>query len=128
MKTYTKILIAFLVLCGISALAQITNTNIVPLPDPSTVPTSLGDYWDLAIAGVTPLLVWGLSKLAPKVPRVLLPFSAAILGIGLGLGLNALGLAHLTWYDGMKAGALAIGIREMWNQAIGKRLADNSPV
>lgn len=118
-----KIKISWLWFLCLSTLAfgVFAQTNVPPTPAP--LPTSTAGYWDLAIAGVTPLLVTGIRKIIPSIPTVLLPTMTPLLGILLGLALNALAGANLSWFDMAKAGALAVFVREVTNQAITKRLA-----
>lgn len=103
-------------------LAQATND--APLPE---LPQSPAQYWDLAIGAITPLLVQLIKTLAPQIPKMALPMVTPLLGIGLGAGLNYLGATHLDWVDMAKAGALAVFIRETFNQAITKKFADPTP-
>lgn len=105
-----------------SALAQ---TNAPTVPDattPAPLPTTLLNYWELAIAGLTPLIVTGIWKLVPKIPSAVIPLTTPVIGILLGLLMNWLGKANLSWVDMGTAGALAVFVREAVNQAITKRL------
>lgn len=103
-------------------LAVFAQTNSVPMP--AALPKTVAEYWTLLIAGVTPLVVTGVWKLVPKIPTVILPLMTPVLGIGLGLLINAVSKANLGWVDMASAGALAVFVREVFNQAITKRLAD----
>lgn len=108
-----------------TTLAAIAQTNTPPaLPG---IPTDVLGYWDLAIAAISPLIVTGVAKIVPRIPKVLLPTMTPLVGIGVGLALNQLAGANLSWYDMGKAGALAVFVREVFNQAITKQLA-SSPV
>lgn len=111
------------ILMPLAVLAQ-TNT---PPDAPGDLPKTLSQYWDLAIAAVTPLLVTGISKVVPKLPKWVLPTVTPVIGIGLGLLINWLASANLGWVDMAKAGALAVFVREVINQAITKRLATPDP-
>lgn len=109
-------------------LAVLAQTNTIPVPEiPGQLPKNLSQYWDLVIAAVTPLLVTGIWKLVPKLPKWVLPTITPLIGIGLGLLVNWLTTANLGWVDMAKAGALAVFIREVINQAITKRLATPDP-
>jgi hypothetical protein len=110
--------------CGLMVLplAVFAQTNSVPTP--AALPKTVAEYWTLLIAGVTPLIVTGVWKLVPKIPTVVLPLMTPVLGIGLGLLINAVSKANLGWVDMASAGALAVFVREVFNQAITKRLAD----
>lgn len=99
-------------------LALMAQTNTVPpLPD---LPQTVSEYWKYAIAALTPIIVWGVRKLVPKIPTVLLPVSTPFIGLLLGLGLKQLAGLNLTWVDMAEVGALAVFIREVINQAITK--------
>ena len=63
----------------------------------------------------------------PKLPKLVLPSITPLVGIGVGLALNKFAGADLGWYDMGKAGALAVFVREVINQAITKRLASEVP-
>jgi len=126
MKRINKLGLFVLVLMGalfatsLSALAQTTGT-LPPLPKTAS------EYWVLAIAGLTPLIVNGIKKLVPKLPVWLLPLSTPFLGVGLGYGMNALTSANLGWVDMAQAGALAVFVREVWNQTVTKAMATTPP-
>lgn len=114
--------------CGLVVLAAgaaFAQTNTVPVPAP--LPTNVSQYWDLIIAAVTPLIVTGIWKLVPKIPTWVLPVSTPVIGILLGLGIDALTKANLSWVDMAKAGALAVFIREVVNQAITRQLTPPPP-
>jgi len=102
-----------------SLLAQ---TNAVP---GGALPQTTGQFWDLIIAAVTPVIVFGVSKVIPALPRAFLPAITPVLGILLGLLVNKLAGANLSWIDMAKAGALAVFVREVVNQTITKRLAES---
>lgn len=109
-----------LVTLPLVVLAQ-TNTNTVPVP-PGDLPATISQYWDLIISVVTPFLVTGIAKLAPKIPKWVLPAVTPVLGIVLGLIYNKVAGANLGWVDMAKLGALAVFVREVVNQAITKQL------
>jgi len=103
-------------------LAVLAQTNTVPTL-PADLPKTVSQYWDLGISIVTPLIVTGVWKFIPKVPKWVLPTITPLIGIGLGLLVNKLANANLGWVDMAKAGALAVFIREVINQAITKHMA-----
>lgn len=119
-------------LCGVfllTTIAVMAQTNDTTLPGgPAPLPTNVSGYWELAIAGITPMLVTGLRWVAPKIPTMVLPLVTPFVGIGLGFAMNALGNAHLGWVDMAKAGALAVFVREAVNQVITKRIAADAAV
>lgn len=104
-------------------LAQTPATNEAPAigTDPAIFPSGREAYWKWAIAIVTPLIVWGVSKI-PNVPRPVLPTLAPILGFGLGFALQKLTEANFTWVDTTQAGLAATGIREIFNQWVTKQM------
>lgn len=98
------------------------QTNPPPVFDPGTarLPTDVSGYWVWGISVVTPAIVWGITKIVPKIPKLVLPMITPLIGIGLGLTLNKLQSLGLTWVDMTQAGAVAVFIRETWNQTITK--------
>ncbi len=102
------------------ALVAVAATNNVPTLPEGQLPKTLGDYWDLVIAGVTPLIVSFVHYLVPKIPKLALPLMTPFVGIGLGLLLNRLTDANLGWVDMAKAGALAVFIYEVVTRSVTK--------
>lgn len=98
------------------AVAQVV-TNVPPVGGLEPLPKSMAEFWTLGIAAVTPLIVAGIYKLIPKVPKLLLPVATPFIGIGLGLLVNWLGAKNYGWIDMAQAGALAVFVREVFNQA-----------
>lgn len=99
---------------GLALAATVTNAPVGPV---EPLPASKSEFWTLAIAAVTPILTALIYKWIPKVPKLLIPALTPVIGIGLGLGINALGKANLGWVDMAQAGALAVFLREIINQA-----------
>ena len=106
-------------------VAAFAQTNMVPVTAP--LPQTVSQYWDLIIAAVTPLIVTGVWKLVPKIPKWVLPVSTPVIGIALGLAMNKLASANLGWVDMAKAGALAVFVREVINQAVTQQLQPPTP-
>jgi len=104
------------------AVAQVTNVS--GFPTGTGLPQSVASYWELAIGAVSPGVVWLVRKIIPKIPKALLPAITPVIGIGLGLLLNKFAGSEMSWLDMGKAGALAVFVRETFNQAVTKRLAD----
>lgn len=101
-----------------TTLALMAQTNTVPpLPD---LPGTVSEYWKYAIAALTPIIVWGVRKLVPKIPDRLLAASTPFVGLLLGLALNKIASLNLTWVDMTELGALAVFIREVINQNVTK--------
>lgn len=100
---------------------------LAALPIPTTTanvdPGSKDAIWSYAISIVSPMLVWALIKLVPKLPKPVLPVITPVVGIGLGVGLHFLAGAQIGWIDMAKAGALAVFVRETVNQLVTKQLA-----
>lgn len=109
-----------------SALAQTNPPAGDGTTPPAPLPNSVATYWELAIAGITPLLITGIWKLVPKIPVVMLPLLTPVVGIGLGLLMNKLGSANLSWVDMAQAGGLAVLIREAVHTAVTRGLAPSS--
>lgn len=107
-------------------LAVLAQTNTPPVL-PADLPQSVSQFWDYGISLVTPLIVMGVYKLVPKIPKWVLPTITPFVGIGLGLAVNALTSANLGWVDMAKAGALAVFIREVINQAVTKNMFSSTP-
>lgn len=124
MKTLNKIVMVAVALIAFAGtvVAQVTNG----VPEGGVVaplPQSMGEFWTLGIAALTPLIVGGIYKLMPKLPKLVLPISTPLIGILLGLAVNAMGKAELGWIDMAQAGALAVFIREVWTNAVTKQLS-----
>jgi hypothetical protein len=122
MKKNTKlVLIALLAVSAVSLCAQ-TNSPALPASTYDGLALSKDALWGYAISAISPIIVWLFTKLAPKIPKPVLPTITPLVGIGIGLGLNALAGTNLGWVDMAKAGALAVFIRETINQLITKQL------
>lgn len=93
----------------------------------AALPQTASQYWDLAIAVATPSIVFGIYRLVPKIPKWILPASTPFIGILLGLAVQVLTPLNLTWMDMAKAGALAVFIREVFNQAVTQRMLNAPP-
>lgn len=96
-------------------------TNEVDLSS-APLPMTKEDYWRFAIAAISPVIVWLCSKI-PALPRPALPIIAPVVGVGLGALLRWVGGLHLAWWDAGLAGAAAVGVREIINQAITKQIS-----
>lgn len=108
------------VVLTIGVVAQTTNVTTIPISAP------LGggnEWWRIAIAALSPVVVWGMRRIAPKVPTLLLPMSAPLIGLGLGALLKSSGTADLSWFDAGQAGAVGVFVREVVNQGVTKPMA-----
>ena len=105
----------------------LVNTNM-PVRDIGTppalvpLPSSPSDFWVLGIGLVTPIIVSGVRRWVPAIPTVCLPLITPVIGLLIGLGLHYAG-QDFSWWDGAKAGALAVFFRETVDQAIKARQA-----
>jgi hypothetical protein len=120
MRTRNTYIVAVLWLVMVwTALAQ-TNA---PAFDPKVadLPVTRDQFWMYGIALITPVIVWAFGKI-PTLPRPVLPLLAPLTGLLIGFALQKLGALHLTWWDGAKAGTVAVFIRESVNQLVTKQL------
>lgn len=117
-KLFVPSLIA--TLCWLPFIISVTfaQTNGVPDVSTSPLPASQSEFWTFAIAIVVPLIVGGLKKLFPVIPKWALPISTPFVGLALGAALKAIGAANLGWVDMAQAGAMAVMIRESWSQLV----------
>jgi hypothetical protein len=116
------ILLAAFALVAFVKVVFAQATNSVPASAPG-LPDSNAAFWVLGISAVTPLLVTGIWKLVPGIPKLVLPSITPVLGVLLGLLVNWVGKQQLEWVDMAQAGALAVFVREVFTNAITKHLA-----
>lgn len=116
MKTNRFVFAVFALVAFTFTAFAATVTN-APAGSLEPLPQTKSEFWTLAIAGVTPLIMALIYKVMPKVPKLVIPVATPFVGIGLGLAMNALAKANLGWVDMAQAGALAVFIREVVNQA-----------
>lgn len=104
------------------ALGQGTNatagTNATPSAGGSVAsisdPTML---YNSIIAFLVPIAVWGIKKITPKIPTLLLPIGATVLGaVSNWLLTEAHVLPHTSLMLGALAGAAGVGVREITDQ------------
>ena len=119
MKTKILLLVSLL---GF-ALVALAQTN---LPPDAPLPSTSHEFWVYGIAIITPLLVGLIRKIVPQLPTWMLPVSTPFVGMALGAGLKALGASHLGWIDMAQAGALAVFVRESFNQVVSQRMGTAS--
>jgi hypothetical protein len=124
MKTHKLLKWLILILAGTMCLPLLAATNVVAPPAPSSPGTGISsaDLWNTAISLVSPVVIWLLNKLAPKIPKPLLPTLTPVVGVGLGVLVNWLAGEHFTWFQAAKAGALAVFVREVVNQWVTKQM------
>lgn len=112
-----KFSIFLLLATATAALAATNQTDF----GADALPTTKEAFWKWGIGAITPIIVWGLSKI-PNIPRPILPTVTPLVGVGLGFLLNWLGKQNLGWVDMAQAGALGVFIREVVNQWATKQL------
>lgn len=118
MKISPSVILVPATLLSVLAYAQ-TNTPAV------NVAISPMENTELIITFITPIIVHVVNKITPEIPsnlRFLLPLSTPFIGIALASIINYLSGQNLTWWDGAKAGAIAVAVREVWNQTITKQM------
>lgn len=108
---------------ALMAIAQTTNELAGTGGSAGPLPTTAAGYWAMGIAVVTPLIVTGIYKLVPRIPKILLPCSTPVIGILLGFGVNWLAQQNLGWVDMAQAGALAVFLREVFTNAVTKQVS-----
>jgi hypothetical protein len=94
--------------------------------DGTALPSSKAEYWTLLIAAVTPLIIGFVNWFVPRIPPWMLPASAPVVGILLGLLVDSVTKANLSWVESAALGGLGVFVREVFNQTVTKRLADSS--
>jgi len=77
---------------------------------------SKAQLWAYGISVLTPLVIAGIKKLVPTVPKVALPCIAPFVGLLAGFGMNALIGSHLSWIDGVSLGMIGVFVREVVDQ------------
>jgi hypothetical protein len=125
MKIKTLLILSVLAMFPICLMAQ-TNVLTNAPPTDGSLPSTTSDFWKYAIAVVVPLVVGGFKKLAPNIPTWLLPVSTPFVGIALGAALKWLGASHMGWVDMAQAGAMAVMVRESFNQIVTQRMSGSS--
>ena len=125
MKTLTK-LVAFTLVCllmtvfSLVALAQATNA--VPGAG-GTVPVASFDMtmmWNTLVVAVVPIIIAGIKKVLPKIPSLVWPIGAAVLGVASNWLLWKAGaLPTSSMALGALCGAAGVGVREIADQTFG---------
>lgn len=112
MKTQ-KFILSVLFILAVGCVVLLAQTNAPPaitLPAPGS-----DDFWTALIAAATPCIVALLRKLMPNIPAWILPISTPLIGVALGAGANQAGSSQ-SMVQSAIAGALAVFIRESWDQ------------
>lgn len=117
---------------SIMTFAQVSTngTNSVPVP-PGELPNvadAVGPrFFEAIIAFLTPLFIWGVTKIVPKIPVQLLAVSSLVVGPVIEWALSLTGLQNIPFWNAALVGAAGVMIREAWNQNVTKRLGLEKP-
>lgn len=118
MKTLKQITVACAVLLAFTLVAVAQVTNAVPAASTPVNPV-LVNLWTGLIVVVVPLLVLGIKKVLPFMPKVTWPILAALLGVGADWLLAKSGvIPHSSWELGALCGAAGVGLREAAKQVL----------
>lgn len=71
---------------------------------------------NLLITGLTPIVILGIKKIVPDIPKWLLPLSAPVIGIGIDFVLRKAGLETGGAVSGALYGAAGTWLREFQDQ------------
>ncbi len=115
-ETMKLSILVVLALIALAPLVLFGQTNDPPTGG-TLPPLEKGYLWQVAIALVTPMIIQGVKKIVPSVPKGLLPFLTPLVGVGLGLAMNWLMSANLGWVDMGQAGALSVFVYEAFKGA-----------
>ena len=110
MKKILLIVTVFFAFVGI-LFAQATE------PPPGGTVDSV-TLWNYVVAIVSPIIIWGVNKLVPRIPKLLLPLASPFVGLLVGIALNKIAGADLSAQASMVFGGLAVLVREVSNQAL----------
>lgn len=79
-------------------------------------PTDAINLLNLIITGLTPVVIFGVKKVVPTIPTVLLPVAAPVVGIGVDFALRKAGIETGGAVAGAVWGALGVWLRELQDQ------------
>lgn len=101
-----------LVLVWLTALTVFAQTNSVPtFPGASSTPPD-ASLAKLLLAVIVPLIVAGIKKVVPKIPKASIPPLAIALGALADWGGSLAGVWNGNMVVGMVLGASSVGVRE----------------
>jgi hypothetical protein len=106
-----------------SAVAAVTAPALLIAQEGATVAQGAADAaaaqpWQLAIIPVlTPLIIAGVKLLMPKIPTVVLPFLAPVLGAAIDLIAHFATGANLNVWLSAGLGLAGVGLREIVDQS-----------
>ena len=117
MKTLKQITVACAVLLAFTLVAFAQVTNAVPGTTPAATNTVLVSLWNGLIVLVVPLVILGIKKLLPSLPKLTWPILATLLGVGADWLLAKSGMLPVSnWELGALCGAAGVGLREVAKQ------------
>ena len=90
------------------------NTN------PELSPEQMRLFANGVIACLTPIVVWLVKAVAPKVPSRYLPLMTPVIGVIFGVILSRFGIQDIGWIEAAVSGALGVAVRESVNQNVTK--------
>ena len=120
MKTLKRIAVVCAILLAFTlvALAQVTNGLPVGPAIPALKPDAV-TLWNLLIVLVVPLVVLGVRKVTPVLPKITWPVLATLLGVAADWLLAKSGaLPQSSWVLGALCGGAGIGLREGTRQVL----------
>lgn len=77
-----------------------------PVPPTDDPPGEALNWLNLLISGLTPMVVLGIRKLVPKIPKLVLPLAAPIIGMCLDWVLRLASVETGGWMTGLVYGAV----------------------
>jgi hypothetical protein len=120
MKTMKQITVACVLLLAFTVMALGQVTNAVPPTDgPVVTNPAMVNLWNGLIVLVVPLVVLGIKKVLPMLPKLTWPIAATLLGVGADWLLSVAGaIPTSSWEVGALCGAAGIGLREATKQVL----------
>lgn len=119
MKKLMPVVLVLAVVLTYQVCSLFAQTNTVPeLPPVPTEEPGGGamSLLNLIITGLTPIVIFGIKKIVPKIPTVLLPVAAPVIGIILDFVLRKAGVDTGGTFAGAVWGALGLWLRELQDQ------------
>ena len=106
----------FLLFCLTPLILLGQDTNAVPIGDGEPVAHGL-NLLNLLITGLTPIIIYGVKAVVPKIPKFLLPVAAPLVGIAVDFVLRKVGLETSGSFQAALWGAAGVWLREVQDQA-----------
>lgn len=118
MKLVTFTLVCLLMtVFSLAALAQATNTVPGTGPAVPAAPFDMTVMWNTLVVALVPIIVAGIKKVLPNIPKLAWPVGAAVLGVVSNWLLWKAGaLPNSSWALGALCGAAGVGVREITDQ------------